>query len=303
LLRGAGVAVHHAPHYTMPEHAAVPRVVTIHDLTFFDHPEWHEHTKVAVFRRAIRVATRHAEVLICVSDRTAARLEELFAPVGRVMVVPHGVDAQRFCPTDDSEADETVLRALGVRRPYVVFVGTIEPRKAVPDLVAAFDRLAGRDPDLSLVLAGSPGWGTAAVERALASARAGDRVVRTGYVADDAVPTLLRRASAVAYPARAEGFGLPALEALACGAPLVTTVGTAMAELAGDAAFLVPPGSVPDLADALAEAVADGPPVRSRRRLGLQVAAAHTWSAAAAGHVAAYGWAAGVRTPPRSRHQ
>ena len=215
---GAPIDVHHGPHYTMPERARVPRVVTVHDLTFFDHPEWHEQSKVIVFRRAIRVAARRADAIVCVSRRTAQRLEELCGPTGRVFVVPHGVDHERFGPEPpasgmsggtDVVSDDEFLRRLGVRPPYVVFVGTLEPRKAVPDLVAAFDRVAADHAELSLVLAGRPGWGVEAVEQAIGRARYGDRIVRTGYVPDDAVPALLRRAAVAAYPSLEEGFGLP----------------------------------------------------------------------------------------------
>ena len=146
--------------------------------------------------------------------------------------------------------------ALGVPvdRPLVAFVGTLEPRKGVVPLVAAFDQVARAHPDAVLVLGGQTGWGMAETERALAAARHPERIVRTGYLPDEAVPALLRQAAVVAYPALEEGFGLPALEALACGAPLVTTEGTAMAEMAGGAALLVPPGDVAGLAAAL-----DGP--------------------------------------------
>jgi glycosyltransferase involved in cell wall biosynthesis len=303
LLAGESAAVHHSPHYTMPERARVPHVVTIHDLTFLDHPEWHERSKVAVFGRAIRVAARRAEAIVCVSGRTAERLEARCRPTGRVFVVPHGVDHERFGPDagpgagPDAGHDDEVLRVLGVRPPYVLFVGTLEPRKAVPDLVAAFDRVAADHAELSLVLAGQPGWGTEAVEQAIGRARFGRRIVRTGYVPDNAVPVLLRRAAVAAYPALEEGFGLPAVEALACGTPLVTTAGTAMAEVAGAAAVLVTPGSVPELADALGEAVDGGPSVEQRRRLGLEVAAGHTWEASAEGHMAAYRWAATSSDP------
>ncbi len=110
--------------------------------------------------------------------------------------------------------------------------------------------------------------------------------MRTGYLPETAVPALLRRAAVVAYPAVEEGFGLPALEALACGAPLVTTEGTAMAELAGGAALLVPPGAVGPLAEALVAAL-DAGPETGRRALGLQAAAARTWEASVAEHVRA----------------
>ena len=135
-------------------------------------------------------------------------------------------------------------------------------------LVAAFDLVAAADPDVVLVLAGQTGWGMAETERALAAARHADRIVRTGYLPDAAVPALLRQAAVVAYPALEEGFGLPALEALACGAPLVTTEGTAMAEMAGAAALLVPPGDVDALAEALGQARRRAR-ARERRALGL----------------------------------
>ena len=118
--------------------------------------------------------------------------------------------------------------------------------------------------------------------------------MRTGYLPDGAVPALLRQAAVVAYPALEEGFGLPALEALACGAPLVTTEGTAMAELAGGAAVLAPGGDVPALADALAAALGQGR-ATARRAQGLRVAAAHTWEASVTRHLEAYAVAVGAR--------
>ena len=140
------------------------------------------------------------------------------------------------------------------------------------------------------MLAGQPGWGLEETERALASARHADRIVRTGYLPDATVPALLRHAAVAACPALEEGFGLPALEALACGAPLVTTQGTAMAEVAGGAATLVPPGNVSDLADALEDTLRQGS-ADERRRRGIEVAGAYTWEASVARHLDAYAMA------------
>ena len=294
LLGATDAQVHHGPHYTMPSRKQIPVVVTVHDLTFFDHPEWHERAKVPVFRAAIRRAARRADALVCVSRHTAERLAGLLGVRGRVFVVPHGVDHRRFRPlAPDPAADAAILESLGVRRPYVLFVGTLEPRKAVPELVQAFATVAAKAPDLCLVLAGRPGWGADEVARAVRSSVVAERVVRTGYVSDAAVAALLRGAGVVAYPAHEEGFGLPALEALACGTPLVTTAGTAMAEMAGDSALVVAPGRVDLLADAIAAALHGQEGGEERRRRGLATAAEHTWERSAAGHVDAYRWAAG----------
>lgn len=293
-LRRAGVVVHHGPHYTMPIRCPVPSVVTVHDLTFVDHPEWHERSKVLVFRRAIALARRRATAVVCVSDFTARRLEDTGGARGRVFVVPHGVDHDRFRPDEPKPgADAGELAALGVKPPYVLFLGTIEPRKAVSDLLRAFDAVAGEEPDLSLVLAGAPGWGRHQVEEVLASLAYRHRVLRTGYVPEGAVPALLRSAAAVCYPALEEGFGLPALEAVACGTPLVTTAGSVMAELVGPAAILAQPGSVPALADALRQSRHTGSVPDKRRAVGLALASAHTWDACAEGHMAAYRFAVG----------
>jgi len=290
------VAVHHSPHYTMPGRAKVPVVVTIHDLTFFDHPEWHERAKVPVFRHAIRRAAARARALVCVSEHTAERLGHHVEVRGRVFVVPHGVDHGRFRPhSPDEAADDAALDALRIAGPFVLFVGTLEPRKAVPELVRAFAKVADRHRQLTLVLAGQPGWGAAEVDRAIAETNKAERVVRTGYVEDSLVPALLRRAAAVVYPAREEGFGLPALEALACGTPLVTTAGTVMAELSGDAAWLVMPGDVGQLAGAMEAALADDADVRRHRSAGVEVAASYTWARSAEGHMAAYRWAAAAQ--------
>jgi glycosyltransferase involved in cell wall biosynthesis len=300
LLDALGVRVHHAPHYTMPARAPVPCVVTIHDLTFFDHPEWHVRSKALFFRRAIRQAAAHASALVCVSEATAMRLRACCDVQAPIIVAPHGVDHARFTPRESSTgADRALLEEHGVP-PHgllVAFVGTLEPRKGVASLIAAFDRVADTQEDAVLVLCGQIGWGMAETEQTLARARHGNRIVRLGYLPDDAVPALLREATVVAYPALEEGFGLPALEALACGAPLITTEGTAMAEMAQDAADLVPPGDDAALADALAQALARGkgaPDVQRRRAAGIARASQFTWSASVDTHVRAFRVALGA---------
>jgi glycosyltransferase involved in cell wall biosynthesis len=296
LVASSDAAVHHGPHYTMPRRSAVPAVVTVHDLSFFDAPAWHERSKVVLFRRAIERAARDAAVVVCPSRVTADGLHRWCRVTAEVVVAPHGVDADRFRPDEPSPGwDAALLASLDHRltagRQLLVFVGTLEPRKDVPALVRAFSAVAARHPEALLVLAGGRGWGGDAVDAAVTVSGLAPRVVRTGYVDDAAIPALLRSATAVVYPSLYEGFGLPALEALACGARLVTTSGTAMEEVAGTSALLVPPGDVGALGDVLDAVLGgrdDDRAVSTRRATGFAVAAAHTWEASADLHVGAY---------------
>ncbi|HUP87084.1 MAG TPA: glycosyltransferase family 1 protein [Acidimicrobiales bacterium] len=286
-----GVDVHHGPHYTTPELAKVRKVVTVHDLTFFDHPEWHEKVKVAVFTRAIKAAVRLADAIVCVSAPTARRLQELLDPQCPVHVIPHGIDHDLFSPRGDAATDRALLGPLGVRPPYVAFWGTLEPRKDVATLVAAFDALAADHPDLLLAVAGGSGWGHERFEQAVAASPHADRIVRTGYLDDAALPAFARQAAAVVYAAFEEGFGLPAVEALACGAEaVVTTEGSVMDDLTDGAAWLAPAGEPDALASTLARLLdpSTASERAAKRAHGLEVAAAFTWDGTAAAHEAVY---------------
>lgn len=283
-----GIEVWHGPHYTMPLRLDVPAVVTIHDLTFFDHPEWHERSKVLFFRRMIRASAARARVLVAVSGHTATRLREVAPPAGDVRVVHHGVDHERFRTGVDRASDLALLAPHGITPPYVAFAGTLEPRKDVPTLVGAFARLAPSHPDLRLVLAGGDGWGVRAVRDAVAASGVATRVLRPGYLVNDAIPAFFRCAEVVAYPSLVEGFGLPALEALACGAPLVTTTGSAIEEVVGDAALLVEPGDAAGLAGRLARVLDDPDEACRLREAGPVHAEKFTWEASVDAHVDAY---------------
>jgi glycosyltransferase involved in cell wall biosynthesis len=289
LVRRVRPDVWHGIHYTMPLRINVPCVVTVHDLTFFDHPEWHERAKVAFFRPMLRASVARAATLVAVSRHTANRLDAVLAPSVPVVVAAHGVDHNRFRPgpPDDPE-DLALLHSLGVRRPYVAFQGTIEPRKDVPTLIAAFAAAARGHSELRLVLAGRDGWGTESVRHAVERSGVATRVLRPGYIPDAAVPALYRQAEVVAYPSLEEGFGLPALEALACGAPLVSTLGSAIEEVVDDAALLVHPGDVEGLTGALEALLRDAALADTFRAAGPRRAASATWHRSAQQHLEAY---------------
>ena len=284
-----GIDVFHGPHYTMPEIAKCPKVVTVHDLTFFDRPELHEKVKVSFFSRAIRVAAKMADAVICVSEPTAQRLRELLEPTAAVHVIPHGIDHDRFTPDDGDGKDAERLRELGVPegRRYIAFAATLEPRKDLVTLVNAFERVAARDDEIVLVVAGGRGWGADAFEKAVARSPYRDRIIRPGYVSDDALPALMRHAAAFVYAAFEEGFGLPVLEALACGAPTITTTGSVMDQLAAGAALTTEAGDVGALTSCLEQVLA-GDRDEARQAHGLEVARAYTWDACAAAHERVY---------------
>jgi glycosyltransferase involved in cell wall biosynthesis len=274
----------------MPLRSPVPTVVAMHDLTFFDHPEWHERSKVVYFRRMIAASARRADVIVTGSHDAAAGLESRFHLQGETIVVHHGVDHSRFAPASevDDAADARLLARHGIARPYIAFASTIEPRKDVPSLVRAFARIAPTHPDVQLVVAGGDGWGIGEARAAIEASGVATRILRPGYVDDATLAALFRRAEVIAYPSLVEGFGMPALEALASGTPLVTTSGSALEEIVGDAALLVPPADVDALAAALAR-VLDDPALAARLRAdGPPRAATFTWARSIDAHVGAY---------------
>jgi len=235
---------------------------------------------------------------VCVSAYTAGRLRALVDPHGEVVVAHHGVDHDRFVANADRATDLAALAGHGIQPPYIAFASTIEPRKNVPTLVHAFARVAASRPELRLVLAGADGWGARAARDAIASSGVATQVLRTGYLASDLVPALFRQAELVAYPSFEEGFGLPALEGLACGAPVVTTTGSALAEVVADAALLVPPDDPVALADAMTRVLDDREVAARLRVAGPARAAQFTWGRCVDQHLDAYELAtkAGIAT-------
>jgi glycosyltransferase involved in cell wall biosynthesis len=280
----AGAELLHGVHYELPLRARIPQVVTIHDLTLLSHPEWHEPSKVRYFGWALRRAVAAARRVLCVSATTARDLvERLDVPPARVDVTPLGTDLVAAPP----EAVAAVRRRLGLDGPYLLGLGTVEPRKDLPTLVRAFASLAGELPH-RLVLAGIAGWGAGDLSAAVAASGIADRVLLAGYVPETDKAALLTGAEVVAYPSRYEGFGLPVLEAMACGTPVVTTTGGSLPEVAGDAALLVDPGDVSALAAAIAKLAGDPAARQEAAARGRARAAGFTWERCAALTAAAY---------------
>ncbi|PFG99280.1 glycosyltransferase involved in cell wall biosynthesis [Saccharopolyspora erythraea NRRL 2338] len=288
LIRRLGIDVLHSPHYTTPLANPAASVVTLHDATFFTDPALHSPVKARFFRAWTRTALRRATLCVVPSDATASELARTVgADRGAIQVMYHGVDPERFHPPSPAEV-RAVRDRLGLfDQPYIAFLGALEPRKNVPSLIRGFTMACqGRSDPPTLVLAGQPGWDTS-VERALEAVPHRIRVIRAGYLPFGELAGFLGGAQVVAYPSIGEGFGLPVLEAMACGAAVLTTRRLALPEVGGDAVAYCGVGAG-DIAAALTELFDD-----SARRSALAAAAQRrakefTWAACAAQHRDAY---------------
>ena len=289
LARRIAPDVLHSPHYTQPLRWRGPLVVTVHDATFFTNPDWHTRAKAPFFRAATRLAVRRADVCVVASQATADELSDrLGVSPNRLQVARLGVDSTLFRPPSPAAVAE-VRAAVGLRpdEEYVAFLGTLEPRKNVPALIRGWQAACrGRSAPPALVLAGGAGWHTE-LDQLAAAVPAGLRLLRPGYLPLAQLPALLGGAAVVAYPSLGEGFGLPVLEGMACGAAVLTTRRLSLPEVGGDAVAYCEPD-----ADSIAAELArlfDDPGRRAELgRAGLARSARFSWAACAAAHVEAY---------------
>jgi glycosyltransferase involved in cell wall biosynthesis len=271
----------HATGMAIPPRTA-PLVVTVHDLAFVRYPQHATRNGLRFFRQSLRRTKERADVVLCPSEATRRACIEEGIEVAKLRVVPWGVAPAPVLDPDDAAR---VLAERGLRpEGYVLFVGTVEPRKNLRTLVAAFARIQ-RDLDVDLALVGPAGWNED-LDAALRPVR--DRTHLLGHVSRHELDVLYAHAAVFTYPSLLEGFGMPVLEAMAAGAVVVTSLGTATEEVAGDAALLVDPLDEADLAQALARACSDAALAADLRTRARARAATFTWSRAAQRTVEAY---------------
>lgn len=278
----------HSPHYSRPLLLPCRSVVTVHDLTFFLLPEVHLAYKRLFFRAMTRVAARRAQALIVPSQSTCTDLRRITRVAeSRVHMVPYGIGPS-FRPVRDPDRRRAIAERYGLPNEFLLYVGNLEPRKNLPRLLEAYARLPARQVVPPLVMAGTRGWKDSLLRKTMERLNLGRRVVTPGYIPQEDLPTVYSMATALVYPSLYEGFGLPVLEAMACGTPVITSNVSSMPEVAGDAALLVSPEDTETLAGAL-ERMLGEPDLRAElSQRGLVRAREFTWRRAAESTLAVY---------------
>ncbi len=272
---GPDVEIVHATSLAIPPPGKRPLVVTVHDLIFLDHPECLTPRGVAFHRRGLKIACNEASAFIVPSVWVAQRLEAYGIEASRIHVAHHGVDT-----FPNNSVSSVKSEAIDLPDSFILFVGTIEPRKGINDLLDAIDQSRRKHPELNLIIAGPAGWGEPPDFSA-------PHVHWLGAVEDSTLDHLYRNALGLVLPSRDEGFGLPLLEAMARGCPVISSDAACLPEIVGDAGILVPLGDI----EAISNAINNLTDMDQHGLLvdrGLARAATFTWQASARAHAGAY---------------
>jgi glycosyltransferase involved in cell wall biosynthesis len=289
LMRQARLDVTHTPIFAGMIRPPRPYVLTVHDLIPLQTPNAITSSAAWYWQRVLPHSIARADTIITGSEFTRGEILERFAlPPERVVTIPHGVEP-RFTPVEYEEVLRRVRERHRLPPRYLLFVGIASPRKNIDRLVRAFGALTDEERgDAHLLLAGPAGWKNARLVEALATSPIPQRIRHLGVVADEDLPALYSMAAGVANLSGREGFGLPALEAMACGVPLVCANRTSFPEVVGDTALLVDPDDDREIVRALAALLGGGEEIEARRARGLLRARQFTWERAGAATLDVY---------------
>ena len=278
------IDLYHSPDFVLPPLRRARGILTVHDLAFLMRPECADAHLRAYLEEVVPRSVRRADYIIADSENTRNDLVVLLnVPPSAISVVPGGVE-ERFAPVTDPALLAEARRRLGVgEAPFVLAVGVLEPRKNLNRLMDAFAILKSRQrpSDLKLVLAGGQGWLVDGILAHHAHSRVRDDILLPGFVPDHLLPAIYSAASVFAFPSLYEGFGLPILEAMACGTPVVASRASCLPEVAEGASVLIDPDDAEELADALEQTLADDALRADLAMRGRARAAQYTWRRAA----------------------
>lgn len=300
-LRRAAVDLFHGAAYAIPRFSPVPAVVTVHDLAFFRVPETFPARQGAYLRAATRSAVRRAAAVLAVSEFTR---REIVALLGtnpeRVHTVPNGLDAN--CRPLPAATLASFRQRHRLPERYLLTVGTLQPRKNLGTLLSAYAELRRRRPATpALVVAGARGWGDDDPRRQARDLGVGEHVHFPGFLPAEDLPALYGAASVFALPSLYEGFGLPVIEAMACGTPVIIANASSLPEVAGEAALAVDPVDVGGWATALATVLDDAEPAARLVAAGFRQAARFSWARTARETVNVYGGVLADSAPKATR--
>ena len=277
--------------YTAPPFCPVPVVATIHDLAFEHHPETFTRRGSWQMKLTVRRTARRAARVATVSEFSREDLLRTYQlPPEKVVVTYNGVEP-RFQPIpEDPREAVSVRERWGIDGPYILALGSLQPRKNLPRLIRAYGALRRRHPQINhqLVIAGRDLWLTGEIHRQVAEEPWAREIVRTGYVPDEALPALYRNADLLVYPSFFEGFGLPPIEAMACGVPVVTSHVGSLPEVCGEAAAWIDPFDEDSIERVMLEVLTSPDRRASMRAAGLEQARRFDWQQTARRTLALY---------------
>lgn len=287
-LNQAGVDLFHGTNFAVPFRGRGRFVSTVHDMAYKRVPDawtfWYRNYLAA----SVRVSLRRASEVIVGSASAANDLVELTGFPQRFVVVAHYGVGDEFRHVGDQREVGRVRSKYNLPDRFLLHVGTIERRKNLVGLVRAINPLFGEGVVDALVLVGGRGYDSSSVDRAVVESGSSQRVLFLGHVVQEDLAVLYSMAVAAAFPSWYEGFGLPVLEAMACGTPVVVSNVSSLPEVAGDAALMIRPSDVGDMTDTLRRVMTDAKLRECLRRRGMERASMFTWEAAAAKHVEVY---------------
>ena len=276
------IHIFHSLHYSFPLIILFgKRVVTIHDMTFFKFPEKHLLVKRLYFSFFIRLSAVLVDKIISVSKSTRDDFMHLFkVDRSKMHVIYHGVN-EKFSPNLDKTRVDILKKKFNINSEYLLFIGTIEPRKNIKKLILAFLKFSQENRNCQLVIAGKKGWHFNDIFRYVNDFALNSKVIFTGFIEEEEKPLLIAGAKIFVYPSLYEGFGIPVLESLACGIPTITSNVSSLPEVAGEAALLIDPTNKDNLYLSIKKLLEDNKLYDRLKQKSIEQARKFSWEKAA----------------------